>query len=59
MLMEPIIVIFIKLMGAAISGLWDLGVTGTTRHYDTLVRSLGWQCKCKAHTLPGAVPVAR
>ena len=40
--MEPIILVFIKLMGAAISGHWDLGDTGTTRDYDTLVRSLGW-----------------
>ena len=30
-------------MGAAISGPLDLGDTGTTRDYDTLVRSLGWQ----------------
>ena len=42
MLMEPIILVCIKLMGTAISGLWDLGDTGTTRDYDTLVRSLGW-----------------
>ena len=43
MLMEPIILVFIKLMGAAISGHWDLRATVTTRHYDTLARSLGWQ----------------
>ena len=42
MLMEPIILVFIKLMGAAISGHWDLRDTGTTRDYDTLARSLGW-----------------
>ena len=42
MLMEPIILVVIKLMGAAISGHWDLGDTGTTRDYDTLARSLGW-----------------
>ena len=36
MLMEPIILVFIKLMGAAISGHWD------ARDYDTLARSLGW-----------------
>ena len=30
MLMEPIILVFIKLMGAAISGHWDLRDTGTT-----------------------------
>ena len=40
--MEPIILVFIKLMGAAISGHWDLQDTGTTQDYDTLVRSLGW-----------------
>ena len=59
MLMEPIILVFIKLMGVAISGHWDLGYTGTSRDYDALVRSLGWQCECMAYTLPGAVPVAR
>ena len=58
-LMEPIIIVFIKLMGAAISGYWDLRGTGTSRDYNTLVRFLGWQCECTAHTLPGAVPVAR
>ena len=58
MLMEPIIIVFIKLMGTAISGHWDLGDTGTSRDYDALVRSLGWQSECTAHTLPGAVPVA-
>ena len=42
MLMEPIILVFLKLMGAAISGHWDLRGTGTTRDYDTLARSLGW-----------------
>ena len=42
MIMEPIILVFIKLMGAAISGHWDLRDTGTTRDYDTLARS-GWQ----------------
>ena len=45
-------------MGATMSGHWDLGDTGTSRDYDALVRSLGWQCECTAHTLPGAVPVA-
>ena len=35
--------VFIKLMGAAISGHWDLGDTGTARDYDNLARSLGWQ----------------
>ena len=58
MLMEPIIIVCIKLMGAAISGHWDLRDTGTSRDYDVLVRSLGWQCECTAHTLPSAVPVA-
>ena len=57
--MEPIIIVFNQLVGDAISGHWDLGDTGTSRDYDTLVRSLGWQCECTAHTLPGAVPVAR
>ena len=60
MLMEPIIIVFIKLMGAAMSGHWGLRETGTSRDYDTLVRSLGWhsgsgpgwQCECTAHTLP-------
>ena len=42
MLMEPIILDFIKLMGAAISGHWDLRDTETTRDNDTLPRSLGW-----------------
>ena len=42
MLMEPNILVFIKLMSAAICGHWDLGDTGTTRNYDTLARSLGW-----------------
>ena len=42
MRMERIILVFIKLMGAAISGHWDLGDTGTSRDYDTLARSLGW-----------------
>ena len=42
MLMEPIILVFIKLMGAAISGHWDLQDTGTTRDYDTHAQSLGW-----------------
>ena len=42
MFMEPIILVFIKLMGAAISGHWDLRDTGTTRDYDALARSLGW-----------------
>ena len=54
--MEPIIIVFIKPMRAAISGHWDLRDTGTSRDYDALVRSLGRQCT--AHTLPGAVPVA-
>ena len=41
MLLEPIILVFIKLMGTAISGHWDLRDTGTTRDYDTLARFLG------------------
>ena len=56
--MELIIIIFIKPMGAAISGHWDLGDTGTSRDYDALVRSLGWQCEGTAHTMPSAVSVA-
>ena len=56
--MGPIFLVFIKVMGAAISGHWDLGDTGTSRDYDALVRSLGWQCQCTAHILPDAVPVA-
>ena len=59
MLIELIIIVFIKLMGAAVSGHWDLGDTGTSRDYDALVRSLGWQCECTNQTLFGAVPVAR
>ena len=35
MLMEPIILVFIKFMGAAISGHWDLRDTGATRDYDS------------------------
>ena len=42
-----------------ISGHCDLGDTGTSRDYDALVRSLGWQCECTVHTLPGPLPVAR
>ena len=42
MLMEPLSLVLIKPMGAAISGHWDLGDTGTSRDYDTLARSLGW-----------------
>ena len=45
MLMEPIILVFIKLMGAAISGHWDLGDTGTTRDYDTLAQTPIFKCK--------------
>ena len=30
-LMEPILLVFLKLMGATISGHWDLRDTGTTR----------------------------
>ena len=52
MLMEPIIIVFIKLVGAAISDHWDLGETGNSRDYDAPVRSLGWQCVCTADTLP-------
>ena len=37
MIMESIIIVFfIKLMGAAISGHWDLGDTGTSRDYARL-----------------------
>ena len=42
LLMELIIFVFNKLMGAAIRGHWNLRDTGTTRDYDTLARSLGW-----------------
>ena len=42
MLMEPIILVFIKLMGAVISSHWDLRDTGTSRDCDTLALSLGW-----------------
>ena len=55
---ELIIIVFIKPMGTAISGLWDLRDTRTLRDYDALVQSLVWQRDCTAHTLPGAVPVA-
>ena len=40
--MKPIVIVFIKLMGAAISGHWELQDIGTTRDYDTLARSLAW-----------------
>ena len=43
MRMEPIILVFIEPMGTTISDHWDLRDTGTTRDYDTLARSLGWQ----------------
>ena len=49
MLMEPIILVFIKLMGAAISGHWDLRDTGTMRDYDTLARS-----GCQVQALGGS-----
>ena len=42
MLMEPIILVFLQPMGAAISGHWDLRGTGTSRDYVTLAQSLGW-----------------
>ena len=32
--------------------------TGTSRDYDALVRSFGWQCEGRARTLLGAVHVA-
>ena len=38
-----VIIVFTKLMGAAISGHWDLGDTGTSRDYDTLAQSLARQ----------------
>ena len=38
MLMDPIILVFIKLMGATISGHWDLEDIGTTRDYDRRAR---------------------
>ena len=52
--MEPIIIVFIKLMGTAISGHWDLRDTGTLRDYDTLVRSLGGS---QSQALGGSVSV--
>ena len=39
---QPIILVFIKLMGTAISGHWDLRDIGTTCDYDTLAWSLAW-----------------
>ena len=42
-LMELIIHAVIKFMGAVINDHWDLRDTGTTRDYDTLAWSLGWQ----------------
>ena len=41
-LMEPIILVCIRFLGAAISGHWNLRDTGGTRDYDTLARSLVW-----------------
>ena len=49
MLMEPIILVFIKLMGAAISGHWDLGDTGTTRDYATRDYGLLGGCQGQSH----------
>ena len=49
--MEPIILVFTKLMGAAISGHWDLRDTGTTRDYDTLARS---PSGCQGQALGGS-----
>ena len=41
-LMKPIILVFIKLMGAAISGHWDLRDAGTMRDYDTQECAVSW-----------------
>ena len=51
--MEPTILVFIKLMGAAVSGHWDLRDTGTTQDYDTLARSLG-PVHCQGQALGGS-----
>ena len=51
MFMEPIVLVFIKLMSAAISGHWDLRETGTTRDYDTLAGLLGG---CRGQALGGS-----
>ena len=48
MLMGPIILVFIKGMGAAISGHWDLRDTGTSRDYLTLLRGLLGGCRGQA-----------
>ena len=57
MLMEPIIIVFIKLMGAAIVAIGTRETQGL-RETMTLLCGLVWQCECTAHTLPGAVLVA-
>ena len=41
-LMEPIILVVIKLIGAAFSGHWDLRDTGTIRETMTLLRAVCW-----------------
>ena len=46
MLMEPIILVFIKLMGAAISGHWDL--RDTDRDYARVLRCLLGGCQGQA-----------
>ena len=53
MLMEPIILVFIKLMGTTISGHWDLRDTGTLRDYDTLVWSLWVAVTAKLQIIKG------
>ena len=66
MLLELIVIIFIKSLGAAISGHWVCKTRGLRETMTVLLWSLGWQsglgpgwqCECMAHTLPGAVPVA-
>ena len=57
MLMELIIIAFIKLMGAVISCHWDLRDTGSSRDYDALVRSLGGGGGSQGQALGGSVSV--
>ena len=52
MLMEPIILVFIKLMGAAISGHWDLRDVEGLREIMTLLRGL--LGGCQGQTLGGS-----
>ena len=56
MLMELIIIVFIKLMGAIISGHWACKIVVHSLGWQSGLGP-GWQCEGMAHTLPSTVPV--